>query len=247
MFAMCTTRVCLSTIALFVTHFSLPTPLFAKDRVPLFKPGQTIAFEGDSHTSRSGDERHSWSYLRLNHWDQTWPNAVEDWYFCNKPQLELKFRNAGIGGSTIEDLLARYDRTIAKIRPNWVFLTTGSNDSRRLTLEAYEKGLETYAKKLRDDFKARIIVVDLYDKVLWRADDSEDAKRQLFMAAARKIIAKYDGLYVDVSKALAANAGAIKKGWDGHTVMADGGHLNAVGAQMVGTQVLQAIGALTIH
>jgi lysophospholipase L1-like esterase len=240
-------RVSLLTFTLSVAHLSSAASIFAKDRTPIFKPGQTIAFEGDSHTSRSGDERHSWSYLRLNNWDQTWPNVVEDWYFCNKPQLELKFRNTGIGGSTVEELLARYDRTIAKIKPNWVFLTTTSNDSRRLTLEAYEQGLETYARKLRDDFKARIIIVDLYDKALWKADTEEDAKRQLFMTAARKILAKYDGLYVDVSKALAANATAIKKGWEGHTVMADGGHLNAVGAQMVGIQVLQAIGALTIH
>jgi lysophospholipase L1-like esterase len=234
-------------LALCATALHAESPALAKDRAPLFKPGQTIAFEGDSLTSRSGEERHSWSYLRLNGWDNTWPNVIEDWYFCNKPQMELKFRNAGIGGSTVEELLARYDRTIAKIKPNWVFLTTGGNDARRLTLEAYEKGLETYARKLRDDFKARIIIVDMYDKTLWNADAEEDAKRQLFMTSARRIIAKYNGLYVDVSDALVANATAIKKGWDGNTVMSDGGHLNAVGGQMVGTQVLQAIGALTIH
>ncbi len=213
----------------------------------LFKPGQTVAFDGDSLTSRAGPDRHGWSYARINNWDTTWADVVEDWFFCNRPQLRLRFRNTAIGGSTITDLLARYDRTLKTIKPNWVLFTTGSNDVRRLSREVYERNLETYLKKLKTDFGARAVIVDMFHPELWPADEGLTPQRADFMAAATKILARYDGVYVRVGEALFANSQAIKQQWVGHTVMADGGHLNAVGAQMVATQVLQALGAITIH
>ena len=62
------------------THGSKETPA---SRKLLFEAGQTIAFDGDSLTFRGTDTRHSWSYLRLNRWQETWADVVEDWFFCN--------------------------------------------------------------------------------------------------------------------------------------------------------------------
>jgi lysophospholipase L1-like esterase len=222
---------------------ALPVPA----RAPLLQPGQTIAFEGDSLTSRDSEVRHSWTYLRLSNWQGTWADVVEDFFFCNRPEMGLQFRNAAIGGSSVQELLARYDRTVKRIEPDWVLLTTGGNDARRFDLETYEKGLDTYLRRLHDELGARVVIVDIFHPELWPTSPEIAEKRLRFMAAARKILARYDGLYVDASDTLYERDRALKKQWEGHTVMADGGHLNAVGARIVGFVVLEALGALTIH
>jgi lysophospholipase L1-like esterase len=222
---------------------SAPAPA----RTPLFQPGQTIVFEGDSLTSRDGETRHSWSYLRLSNWQGTWADVVEDFFFCNRPEMELQFRNAAIGGSSVQELLARYDRTVKRIEPDWVLLTTGGNDARRFDLDTYENGLNTYLRRLHEELGARVVIVDIFHPELWPTTPEIAEKRLRFMAAARKILEKYDGMYINAGDTLYERDRILKKQWEGHTVMADGGHLNAVGARIVGFVVLEAVGALTIH
>jgi lysophospholipase L1-like esterase len=216
-------------------------------RAPLFQPGQTIAFEGDSLTSRASEVRHSWSYLRLSNWQGTWADVVEDFFFCNRPELGLQFRNAAIGGSSVQELLARYDRTVKRIEPDWVLMTTGGNDARRFDLATYQRGLDAYLGRVHEELGARVVIVDIFHPELWPTSPEIAEKRLRFMAAARKILEKYDGVYVNASDTLYERDQILKKQWEGHTVMADGGHLNAVGARIVGFVVLEALGALTVH
>lgn len=73
------------------------------------------------------------------------------------------------------------------------------------------------------------------------------AQRVKYFQATRRVLAARNGVYVDVGRVLWSKAKRLAALWDGHTVYSDGTHFNAVGAEIIATQVLNALGVLTLE
>lgn len=55
-------------------------------------------------------------------------NYIEAWYRTHYPELNLRFRNSGIGGNRTGNILQRFDYDIAAFKPTIVSIELGMND-----------------------------------------------------------------------------------------------------------------------
>ncbi len=96
-----------------------------------FKQGATVLFYGDSITDASRDRE---SPLHMGH---GYAKKVADIYTALYPDSSVQFYNRGIGGNRLKDLLDRYDEDVCPIKPDFVSVLAGIND----TWRRYDRGL----------------------------------------------------------------------------------------------------------
>ena len=123
--------VCLSLVSAIA-----PTTSHAQDyKSPLtkldLKDGDTIVFLGDSIT-------HQCLYTQY----------VENYFYTRYPKLKIKTHNAGVGGATAWDALARFDKDVAAYKPKYVTVLLGMNDGR---YRPFDKEIfATYQKDMKE-------------------------------------------------------------------------------------------------
>lgn len=96
-----------------------------------FKQGATVLFYGDSITDASRDRENP---LHMGH---GYAKKVADIYTALYPDSSVQFYNRGIGGNRLTDLLDRYDEDVCPIKPDFVSVLAGIND----TWRRYDRGL----------------------------------------------------------------------------------------------------------
>lgn len=92
----------------------------------IFENGDRIVFAGDSVTDMGSTqpigeglfENVGRSYVRIIE------NMLVAWY----PELNIRVTNSGTSGNTSRDLLARFERDVVSLNPNWVSICIGIND-----------------------------------------------------------------------------------------------------------------------
>ena len=92
----------------------------------LFKNNDRIVFAGDSVTDMGSAQpvgeglcdNLGRGYVRVIE------NMLVSWY----PELNIRVTNSGVSGNTSRDLLARYDRDVVSLNPDWVSICIGIND-----------------------------------------------------------------------------------------------------------------------
>lgn len=92
----------------------------------IFENGDRIVFAGDSVTDMGSAqpigeglfENVGRSYVRIIE------NMLAVWY----PELNIRVTNSGTGGNTSRDLLARFERDVVSLTPDWVSICIGIND-----------------------------------------------------------------------------------------------------------------------
>jgi lysophospholipase L1-like esterase len=78
-------------------------------------------------------------------------NYIEAFYRTRYPNLNLQFRNSGIGGNRTGNIIARFDYDVAAWKPTIVSIELGMNDvSGGDDPAAYVKGMRDLIKKIRD-------------------------------------------------------------------------------------------------
>jgi lysophospholipase L1-like esterase len=95
-----------------VTAALLAVVLAGAPPEPVFRDGDRVVFLGDSITVL-----------------HTWTRLVELAVRLRHPEWTLTFVNAGVGGNTAEDALARLDVDVLAHRPTVVFVNFGMNDA----------------------------------------------------------------------------------------------------------------------
>jgi len=215
----------------------------------LIQPGQSIVFDGDSMTARRcGPSLDTWAYLRLMNWERSYADRVDEWIFCNRPDLNVKCHNAAVGGSTASNCLNRYEAFVKPQKPSLVIMTIGGNDSaQRVPLAEFEKTLTAYCEQLAKDSNGRLMILTGFKPFPFRPEDEPKFnERTKYYQVTRRVLESHNGILVDVGTPLFEKAGQLKKLWEGHTIYSDGNHLNEVGCEIVATQVLKALGLITI-
>ncbi len=93
------------------TFLTLAVPMRAAEPVLKLKDNDVWVMAGDSITAQ---RQHT--------------NYIEAYYHTRFPNLNLHFRNSGIGGNTTGSVLARFDYDVAAWKPTIVSIELGMND-----------------------------------------------------------------------------------------------------------------------
>jgi lysophospholipase L1-like esterase len=211
----------------------------------LLKPGQTIVFEGDSLTSRRMPPNlDTWPFLRLMNWHGSWADVISELLFCWRPDLNLKFRTAAVGGSSCRNLTERFERVVLPHRPDWVLLTLGGNDSaQQIPLTEFREKMTTYVRRVKKECSGRVAFISGFQPApLYPKEKANlNARRQRYHRALKNIASREGALYIDAGTALKTRAQLLYRQSEYHTIYSDGGHFNAVGNIIIAGEVLRAL------
>lgn len=204
----------------------------------LIKQGQTVLFQGDSITD-CGRSREDDLNLGLGY-----PMMAAAWFQAQHPELGVKFINKGISGNRVVDLLDRWTKDCVALKPDWVSILIGINDTWRrydsndpTSAEAYYTGYKQLLQRTKDETSARIIILEPFllpcppDRIAWRED--LDPKIQ----AARLLAREFGAIYIPLDGIFAsAAAKAAPEFW-----AADGVHPSAAGHALMAQEWLKAV------
>lgn len=87
----------------------------------IFQPNETILFVGDSITDcgrRGAHAPYGNGYVRI----------IFDWLEAGYADHNLKIINRGIAGDTSRNLVTRWDKDVAREKPDWLIIKIGIND-----------------------------------------------------------------------------------------------------------------------
>jgi lysophospholipase L1-like esterase len=207
----------------------------------IFLPGQTILLQGDSITdakrSRENDSELGTGYA----------NLVAAWISASRPYDNLRFLNRGIGGDRVRDLLARWTDDCITLKPDWVSIMIGINDTWRsfdrispTTCEEYERDYRIMLSRVRDELNAGIIMIEPFvlpypaDRIAWRED--LDPK----IAAFRRLATEFRARVVPLDGIMNAVAAAREPGF----LAQDGVHPTQAGHALIAQHWLRTVGEL---
>ncbi|MDD6213828.1 MAG: SGNH/GDSL hydrolase family protein [Firmicutes bacterium] len=173
----------------------------------IFENNDRIVFAGDSVTDM-GSEQPVGEGL-FDNLGKSYVRIVENMLVACYPELNIRVTNSGIGGNTSRDLLARFDRDVVALNPDWVSICIGINDVWRqfdcpamLNLQVmpdeYEKNVETMILKVKDSVKGIFILSPYYMEP--NKSDKMRARMDEYVAICEKLAEKYGCIFVNFQK-----------------------------------------------
>ncbi|MDQ8208678.1 SGNH/GDSL hydrolase family protein [Coraliomargarita sp. SDUM461003] len=207
---------------------------------------QTIAFDGDSLTAlRSEPTLDQWPWLRISNNHRSWSDVFSELLFAWRPDLQLNFRTAAVGGSTCLDLERRFDASIAKIRPDWVFMTLGSNDaSKAIPLDHFESTLRCYVEKLAA-WGGQLVLLHNIQACVGASEEArtkEAQRKPYYQVQARLANSMSTVQLIDIGTPLKAKSQELYEQYQGHSIYSDGLHFSHLGAMIIAGEALKACG-----
>jgi acyl-CoA thioesterase-1 len=208
----------------------------------LFEDGSLVLFQGDSITDA---DRSRTDLTDLGH---GYPRIISAWYSALFPQKRIRFVNRGISGNRAVDLKSRWDVDCLDLRPAWVSILIGINDTWRRYDSNDPTTVEEFQENYRDILEAtrrigaKIIILEPFllpvpdDRRTWRID--LDPKIQ----AARELARQYAALYVPLDGLFAAASLHREAAY----WLPDGVHPSPEGHALIAQAWLRAVGALAL-
>jgi acyl-CoA thioesterase I len=165
---------------------------------PLFDNGDIVLFQGDSITD-AGRSREEPAHLGYGY-----AMMAASWFQARYPERDIHFLNRGISGDRAKDLSARWQRDCLDLKPTWLSLLIGINDTWRrydsndaTSVASYEASYRALLKRVSETLNVRLILCEPFvlpaagfDRDSWRED--LDPK----IAVVRRLAREYDALYV---------------------------------------------------
>lgn len=207
----------------------------------LIENNAVVLFQGDSITdcgrSRENDADMGRGYATL----------TAAWLSSMYPEKNVSFINRGIGGNRAKDLCARWDEDCIGIKPTWVSILIGINETWRrydsndpTSTEDYEKAYREMLTRTEDDLGAKLIILEPFvlpvpeDRIHWREDLNPK------IDVARKLAREFGAIYVPLDGIFAqASAKREPAYW-----AADGVHPTLAGHALITQSWLEAVKAL---
>lgn len=207
----------------------------------LVERGATVLFQGDSITD-AGRKREDGADLGFGY-----AQMAAAWFSALHPERRVVFLNRGVGGDRVKDLRARWQRDCIELKPTWVSILVGINDTWRrfdsndcTTVEEFEAVYREILGQVRDELGACLILCEPFvlhtapDRMQWRVD--LDPK----IHAVRKLAREFGAVLVPLDGVFAAASARREPGfWSG-----DGVHPSPSGHALMAQAWLRAVGAL---
>lgn len=212
----------------------------------LFRPKQTILFEGDSLTHRRRQPAlDQWPWLRLSNNHRSWADISAELFFAWRPELSLTFRNGAVGGSTCRDLADRLEPVARPLQPDWIIATLGANDaSRNIPVPEFRDTLRRYREEVTA-MGGRVVFL-LLGQALPEASASlreHYGRRHPYHEVLRELEAEGAGLdTLDVGEAFYEKADILGQQSEYHRFYADGTHFTHLANLVIAGEFVRACG-----
>ena len=212
----------------------------------LLHPRQLVIFEGDSMTRRNMlPSTDTWPLLRMNNWDHSWADLVEEWIFAQRPDLQIKCRQVAIGGSAIPDLENRYETQVKPHQPAWILFTLGTNDfSRGMSVDEFRARLTRYIETAQRDCGTRFFYAGGFLPMpsLDAANVEKVTQANDHYQAAREVVRASGGIVPEIGPIMKAKAELHYAASTYHSFYSDGTHFNSLGNHVLAGIVLEQLG-----
>ena len=173
----------------------------------IFQNMDRIVFSGDSVTDMGsvnpvGEglfDNVGHSYVRI----------IENMLAVYYPEIKIRVTNSGISGNTSRDLLARFDRDVVDLNPDWVSICIGINDVWRqfdspalpdcnVMPDEYAKNLETMILKVKDKVKGVFVLTPYIMEP--NSEDMMRSRMNEYVQICSDLAQKYGCIFVDFQK-----------------------------------------------
>ncbi len=173
----------------------------------IFQNMDRIVFAGDSVTDMgSANPVGEGLFDSLG---QGYVRMVDNWLAAFYPHIKVRVTNSGISGNTSRDLLARFDRDVVDLNPDWVSVCIGINDVWRqfdnpaipdshVLPEEYERNVEAMILKVKGKVKG-IFILSPYIMEPNSADMMR-ARMNEYVEICRRLAEKHGCVFVDFQK-----------------------------------------------
>lgn len=168
----------------------------------IFQAGQRIVFIGDSITDcgrRDVAAPYGDGYM----------NLVRSFVTAAHPELRLTWINQGIGGNTVRDLKARWERDAIEPRPDWLVVKIGINDVWRafngrpeeaVPIDEYEVTLRELLGRAVEATGCGLVLADPY-VIEPDATEPQRAQTDRYGLVVRKLAAEFGAVHVPTQEA----------------------------------------------
>jgi acyl-CoA thioesterase-1 len=207
-----------------------------------FEDKAVVLFQGDSITD-AGRVREDGDHLGSGY-----AMMAAAWFQALYPEKEVRFLNRGISGNRTKDLVLRWQEDCLELRPTWISVLIGINDTWRrydagsiTTAQDYEEAYRMLLERVHITLPARFILCEPFvlpvpeDREAWRED--LDPKIAVVRRLAREygaVLVPFDGLF---AQAATRRSPAF---W-----ASDGVHPSPAGHALMAQAWLRAVGALS--
>ncbi|AIQ63654.1 GDSL family lipase [Paenibacillus stellifer] len=204
-----------------------------------FKSNDVILFIGDSITDVGRDYRDPGS---LGH---GYPLMVAAKLGMLYPDKNLTFYNRGINGHRTIDLVRRWEKDCIALKPSWVSIYIGVNDTWRrynygeeTTAEEYERNYRLLLDRTREALDAQLILIEPFVLPVEGLDRDWGEDLNPKIDVVRKLAREYGAQLVPLDRLFAAaSMKAAPAYWAG-----DGVHPSSAGHALITEAWLQAAG-----
>ncbi len=211
----------------------------------IFSDMDRIVFAGDSVTDM-GRTQPVGEGLSDN-LGRSYVRVVDNMLAAYYPEIRVRVTNSGISGNTSRDLLARWERDVVNLHPQWVAICIGINDVWRqfdtpamgdyaVSPEDYRDNLVKMIESVKDGVKGIFILTPYYMEP--NSEDMMRARMDTYAEICRELAKEYGCRLVDFQK-LYENYCKIR-----HSAFIawDRVHPNQVGATLMAREFLDACG-----
>lgn len=208
---------------------------------PLIETGATVLFQGDSITDAGRGA------LDPEHLGNGYAMMAASWFSAGYPEREVSFINRGISGNRAADLERRWKRDGLALKPDWVSIMIGINDTWRAfdsgdptSTAAYEASYRQIIGQTVDQLGAHLILIEPFvlpfpeDRKAWR--DNLDPR----IAVTRALAEENDAILVPMDGIINAAAETREPSfW-----APDGVHPTPAGHALIAQSWLRAVKAI---
>ena len=173
----------------------------------IFENMDRIVFAGDSVTDMGSTNPVGEGLF--DSLGQGYVRMVDNMLAACYPHIKVRVTNSGISGNTSRDLLARFDRDVVALNPDWVSICIGINDVWRqfdtpaipdgqVMPEEYEQNMEAMIGKVKGKVKG-IFILSPYIMEPNSADMMR-ARMNEYVEICRRMAEKHGCVFVDFQK-----------------------------------------------
>lgn len=173
----------------------------------IFKNMDRIVFAGDSVTDMGSAQPVGEGLF--DNVGRSYVRVIENMLAVYYPEVKVRVTNSGISGNTSRDLLARFDRDVVDLNPDWVSICIGINDVWRqfdspaqpdaaVLLNEYRENLTKMIEKVKTSAKGIFILSPYYMEP--NRDDMMRRRMDEYGAVCRELSEKYGCMFVDFQK-----------------------------------------------
>lgn len=170
----------------------------------IFSDMDRIVFAGDSVTDMGSTNPVGEGLF--DNVGRSYVRVVENMLAAYYPELRIRITNSGISGNTSRDLLARFDRDVVSLNPDWVSICIGINDVWRqfdcpaipdlwVLPDEYRENVEKMILAVKDKVKG-IFILSPY-LIEPNRSDLLRARMDEYTAICKELSEMYDCIFVD--------------------------------------------------